>query len=48
MELYVEILCVASYQSSAAEEDHEDNKGLKPTVLHYLEAGLPQPPPDQA
>ncbi len=33
------------HQSSTAEEDHEDNEGLKPAVLHYLIARLPQPPP---
>lgn len=39
---------MASYQSSAAEEDHKDDEGFKPAVLHNLVAGLPQPPPDQA
>ncbi len=33
------------HQSSTAEEDHEDDEGLKPAVLHYLIARLPQPPP---
>lgn len=36
------------YQSPAAEQDHEDDKGLKPAVFHNLVAGLPQPPPDLA
>lgn len=36
------------YQSPAAEQNHEDDKGLKPAVFHNLVAGLPQPPPEQA
>lgn len=37
-----------SDQSSGAEEDHEDDEGLKPAVLHDLVAGLPGPPPHLA
>lgn len=37
---------VVSDQSSRAEEDHEDDEGLEPAVLHDLEAGLPQLPVD--
>lgn len=39
---------MASYQGSTTEEDHEDDEGLKPAVLHNLVAGLPKPPPGQA
>lgn len=35
------------YQSSAAQEDHEDDEGLKPAMFHNLVAGLPQYPPDK-
>lgn len=34
-----------AYQGSAAEQDHEDDEGLKPAVFHDLVAGFPQPPP---
>ena len=34
-----------THQRSTAEQDHEDDKALKPVVLHYPEAGLPQRPP---
>lgn len=34
-----------SYQGTAAEQDHEDDQGLKPVVLHYQVAGLSQEPP---
>lgn len=34
-----------TYQGSTAEQDHEDDEGLKPAVFHDLVAGLPQPPP---
>lgn len=34
-----------THQSATAEQDHEDDEGLKPAVLHDLVAGLPQPPP---
>lgn len=34
-----------TYQSSAAEQDHEDDEGFKPVVLHYDEAGFPEVPP---
>lgn len=33
------------YQSTATEEDHEDDEGLKPVVLHNQVAGLSQVPP---
>lgn len=35
-----------TYQRPAAEEDHEDDEGLKPVVLHDEEAGFPDVPPD--
>lgn len=39
-------MCQAkTYQSPAAEQDHENDEGLKPAVLHNLVAGLPQSPP---
>src|SRR4029434_8244352 len=38
----------SSHQSSTAEEDHKDDEGLEPAVLHDLEACLPQPPPGLA
>lgn len=34
------------YQSSTAEQDHEDDEGLEPAVLHDVVAGLAQSPPD--
>lgn len=37
-----------TYQSAAAEQDHEDDESLKPAVFHDLVAGLPQPPPGLA
>lgn len=33
------------YQCSAAEQDHEDDKALKPAVLYYSVAGFSQRPP---
>lgn len=33
------------HQGAAAEQDHEDNQGLKPVVLHDQVAGFPQEPP---
>lgn len=33
------------HQGTAAEQDHEDNQGLKPVVLHDKVAGFPQEPP---
>lgn len=36
---------VHTYQSSAAKQDHEDDEGLKPVVLHNEIAGLSQEPP---
>lgn len=33
------------YQGTAAQEDHEDDQGLKPVVLHDQVAGFPQEPP---
>lgn len=44
--IYLCFLLQSSYQSAAAEKDHEDDERLKPAVLHNLVAGLPQPPPD--
>lgn len=35
-----------SDQRSGAEEDHEDDEGLEPAVLHDLVTGLPRSPPD--
>lgn len=34
-----------SYQRSAAEQDHEDDKALEPAVLYYSVAGFSQGPP---
>lgn len=36
---------VCSYQSSTAEQDHEDDEGFKPVVFHNQVAGFPQEPP---
>lgn len=36
------------YQSSTAEQDHENDEGLKPAVFHNLVAGLSQSPPGLA
>lgn len=36
---------VRPYQGSTAEQDHEDDEGLKPVVLDDEIAGLPQEPP---
>lgn len=33
------------HQGAAAEEDHEDDEGLKPVVFHDQVAGLSQEPP---
>lgn len=35
-----------TYQCPAAEEDHEDDEGLEPVVLHDAEAGFPEVPPN--
>lgn len=35
----------SAYQGSTAEQDHEDDEGLKPVVLNDLEAGPAQGPP---
>lgn len=35
-----------TYQRSTAEEDHEDDEGLKPVVLHDAEAGFADVPPN--
>ena len=37
-----------SHQGSTAEQDHEDDEGLEPVVLHDQVAGLPQEPPGLA
>jgi hypothetical protein len=34
------------YQCPTAQQNHKDNKALKPAVLHYLVAGFPQIPPN--
>lgn len=34
-----------TYQRPTAEEDHEDDEGLEPVVLHDAEAGFPEVPP---
>lgn len=34
-----------TYQRPAAEEDHEDDEGLEPVMLHDAEAGFPEVPP---
>lgn len=34
-----------SHQGTTAEQNHEDDEGLKPIVLHNEEAGFPQDPP---
>lgn len=34
-----------TYQCPTAEEDHEDDEGLEPVVLHNSEAGFPDVPP---
>ena len=44
----IQYICETAYQSPWAEQDHEDDEGLEPAVLHDLVAGLPQPPPDLA
>lgn len=33
------------YQGTATEEDHEDDEGFKPVVLHNQVAGFSQVPP---
>lgn len=33
------------YQCPTAQQNHKDNKALKPAVFHYLVAGFPQVPP---
>jgi hypothetical protein len=33
------------HQGATAEQNHEDDEGLKPIVLHDEEAGFPQDPP---
>lgn len=42
------VLCPGPHQGAAAEQNHEDDEGLKPIVLHDEEAGLPQDPPGLA
>lgn len=34
-----------THQSTAAQEDHEDDEGLKPVMFHDEETSLPQGPP---
>lgn len=40
-----QLLFPDSHQGSTAEENHENDEGLKPIVLHNEEAGFPQDPP---
>jgi hypothetical protein len=35
----------STYQGPTAEQDHENNEGLEPVVLHNLEAGPAEGPP---
>lgn len=35
-----------TYQSTTAEQDHENNEAFKPTVLNDPVAGFPDIPPD--
>lgn len=37
---------VSTYQSPAADKDHEDNESFKPVVLHYLIARFSHIPPE--
>lgn len=37
-----------SHQRTTAEQDHEDDEGLKPIVLYNEEAGFPKDPPGLA
>lgn len=37
-----------AHQSATAQQDHEDDEWFEPAVLHYLIAGLPEPPPHLA
>lgn len=37
-----------THQSSAAQQDHEDDEGLEPVMLHDGEAGLAKVPPPPA
>lgn len=34
-----------THQGTTAEQNHENDEGLKPVVLHNEETGLPQDPP---
>lgn len=34
------------YQCPTAQQNHKDNKALKPAVIHYLVAGFPKFPPN--
>lgn len=34
-----------TYQGSAAEQDHKNDEGFEPVVLHYDETSLPERPP---
>lgn len=46
MTIHLSIRCQITYQSTTAEQDHENNEAFKPTVLNYPEAGFPDVPPD--
>lgn len=39
------VAVAATHQCPTAQQDHEDNEGLEPAVLHNLKASLPQCPP---
>lgn len=42
------VLSPGPHQGATAEQNHEDDEGLKPIVLHNEEAGFPQDPPGLA
>lgn len=42
---YQVCVCAHSHQCSTTEEDHKDDQGFKPVVLHNEIAGLPEEPP---
>lgn len=46
MTIHLSIRCQITYQSTTAEQDHENNEAFKPIVLNYPEAGFPDVPPD--
>lgn len=48
MRVFVSVCLRLTDQSSRAQQDHEDDEGLEPAVLHDLVAGLSGSPPHQA